>query len=681
MDARPVAHAPRRRGPDGAGRPAIADDPAPVPAGGPAIVPVPGLTGGPAPVVPLRRSAPADDPLGGRPIGADLTAALDRRRGGGRPLPAGPARTLGAALGADVDRVRIHTGPEPSALARSVQAVAFTRGSDIYFGAGAYTPDTARGQRVLAHELAHTVQPAAGAGAVIGRAADPAEADADRRADRALDVLRRRTDASAAVEGPGGSADGPAPDTTPALRRLVGFEVEISVPTMGRAAGTALHALRGGPEPSPRVAAFFGGGLAYKRQLGSLPGPDGKDISLTPDHNQLAAKGVELFAAITEMSPAATRGAAHVELSNLEYGTPALDELAAGSDARFRAMATTIDAHVKKIMDAKPAESLSAIPDAPGFGAGVPLTEISDWLRPAAGTERFRTAQAQLLDLIKWEMYVQATVGILPTGLPALYAQQAQDMPDDDIPSTSLAAIKDAMTAVTTLSATFEHQPFVKEFADLNRGDLLSIRGVLTMAASYAVGNALGRTSLMSDTAKNSVQMLLKLDRVGLSADAMTTVAARLKGKQDSAKFREFADGVAVWIHQMPQSWLEHWTAEPYEAEVVRPPIYGRKGMDPFDATKALITDLLTGTATIPVIGPGAEGRLPRPDPVPAAIATISGGQTGIPLEFRWITEFPDGPGKLWPVFAKVLQDVRAANLHLVPEERRRAILASVAGR
>jgi len=42
----------------------------------------------------------------------------------------------------------------------------------------------------------------------------------------------------------------------------------------------------------------------------------------------------------------------------------------------------------------------------------------------------------------------------------------------------------------------------------------------------------------------------------------------------------------------------------------------------------------------------------------------------------RWITEFPDGPGQLWPVFKSVLDEVRAANLdHLKPQDRA-AILA-----
>jgi hypothetical protein len=68
-------------------------------------------------------------------------------------------------------------------------ARAFTVGSDIFFGQGEHRPDHPEGQRLLAHELAHVVQPRADAGAqraaVDGGSHDPAEREADRVA-RAL---------------------------------------------------------------------------------------------------------------------------------------------------------------------------------------------------------------------------------------------------------------------------------------------------------------------------------------------------------------------------------------------------------------------------------------------------------------------------------------------------------------
>ena len=65
---------------------------------------------------------------------------------------------MGQTMGADLSNVRIHTGDESAALARSVQATAFTLGRDIFFGAGTCAPDSPSGQRLLAHELAHTVK-------------------------------------------------------------------------------------------------------------------------------------------------------------------------------------------------------------------------------------------------------------------------------------------------------------------------------------------------------------------------------------------------------------------------------------------------------------------------------------------------------------------------------------------
>jgi hypothetical protein len=61
-------------------------------------------------------------------------------------------------LGSGLGSVRVHSDPEAQAMAKSIDARAFTYGSDIYFGAGQYRPDTPAGQNLLAHELTHTVQ-------------------------------------------------------------------------------------------------------------------------------------------------------------------------------------------------------------------------------------------------------------------------------------------------------------------------------------------------------------------------------------------------------------------------------------------------------------------------------------------------------------------------------------------
>src|SRR4051794_22968554 len=76
----------------------------------------------------------------------------------GRPLDAAVRGVMEFRLGQDFGDVRVHTDTKAGAAARSIGARAFTGGDDIVFAAGQYSPHTAIGQNLLAHELAHVVQ-------------------------------------------------------------------------------------------------------------------------------------------------------------------------------------------------------------------------------------------------------------------------------------------------------------------------------------------------------------------------------------------------------------------------------------------------------------------------------------------------------------------------------------------
>ena len=108
-----------------------------------------------------RTSASPATPVVGReggPLDADMSTRIDRARAGGSAL-AGPIRSrMEAGFGRSLGDVRVHTGAESAALSRAISARAFTTGNDIFFGAGEYSPGTPDGERVLAHELAHTMQ-------------------------------------------------------------------------------------------------------------------------------------------------------------------------------------------------------------------------------------------------------------------------------------------------------------------------------------------------------------------------------------------------------------------------------------------------------------------------------------------------------------------------------------------
>jgi hypothetical protein len=80
----------------------------------------------------------------------------------GAPLDA-PTRTKAeSAFGADFRGVRVHRDASAEHASQALGARAFTIGRDIYFGSGMYSPDSAAGFKLLAHELTHTLQQGGG---------------------------------------------------------------------------------------------------------------------------------------------------------------------------------------------------------------------------------------------------------------------------------------------------------------------------------------------------------------------------------------------------------------------------------------------------------------------------------------------------------------------------------------
>jgi hypothetical protein len=79
-------------------------------------------------------------------------------RSSGNPLDPTLRAAFEPRFGLDFSHVRIHTSSEAAASARSINALAYTAGSNIVFDAGQFSPQTSQGQRLLAHELAHVMQ-------------------------------------------------------------------------------------------------------------------------------------------------------------------------------------------------------------------------------------------------------------------------------------------------------------------------------------------------------------------------------------------------------------------------------------------------------------------------------------------------------------------------------------------
>jgi hypothetical protein len=81
----------------------------------------------------------------------------------GRPLDVAARNLMESRLGHDFTAVRVHTDARAAAAARAIGARAYAAGQNVVFGADQYSPGTAAGQHLLAHELTHVVQQRAGA--------------------------------------------------------------------------------------------------------------------------------------------------------------------------------------------------------------------------------------------------------------------------------------------------------------------------------------------------------------------------------------------------------------------------------------------------------------------------------------------------------------------------------------
>ncbi|MEZ3114809.1 DUF4157 domain-containing protein [Halobaculum sp. MBLA0147] len=110
----------------------------------------------------------------------------------GRPLDASIQRAVEERMDDSLGDVRIHTGPRAAAAADAIDARAFTVGNHVVFGAGEYDPESAEGQHVLAHELAHVRQQTGGALSMLPQDDVQLEIDPDPELEREAEETAQR---------------------------------------------------------------------------------------------------------------------------------------------------------------------------------------------------------------------------------------------------------------------------------------------------------------------------------------------------------------------------------------------------------------------------------------------------------------------------------------------------------
>jgi hypothetical protein len=273
--------------------------------------------------------------------------------GTGAALPSQVRQRMEPKLGANLGNVRIHTGDESAQAAKGFAARAFTVGEDVHFNAGEFNPGTREGDKLIAHELTHVVQgqksgvsrkeeekkpddKAAGdkapenddqkqgaastdGEAEVSKPEDPAEKEADAKADEVTDELHEKGEEEAdggdkkadekpgekadkkADEKPGEKADKkadekPGEKTPEIAAKLEGVGLKIH-----RAVGAPAGAPGAAPEPSAAKAAGIVASVVgfFRRVAGvdearRLPGPSREAIDAKLVIGAFVAKAEEL---------------------------------------------------------------------------------------------------------------------------------------------------------------------------------------------------------------------------------------------------------------------------------------------------------------------------------------------------------------------------------------------------
>lgn len=97
----------------------------------------------------------SSDNTGGQTAPSSVHSTISQS---GQSLDNSTQQFMESRFNIDFSGVRIHTDSQANQSAADVNAAAYTVGNHIVFGGGHYQPQSSEGKRLLAHELAHTIQ-------------------------------------------------------------------------------------------------------------------------------------------------------------------------------------------------------------------------------------------------------------------------------------------------------------------------------------------------------------------------------------------------------------------------------------------------------------------------------------------------------------------------------------------
>jgi hypothetical protein len=560
--------------------------------------------------------------------------------------------------GLDLSSIRVHSN---SSRPAKINALAYTQGKDIHVAPGQ--------EKHIPHEGWHVVQQMQGRVKPTIQVRDLAIND-DQGLEREADAMARRASVVGYEAGtqPAGSGiqrkslkeeiqlkslereQNPhtkfnsESSASPVIQRLVGFEVELSIPTMGPAPAAVNAGFSRGPKGgflwmggrrdcTTDIEQFLTKGLEYGREdLGNNP-----DFRLTADHNVLARKSRAIFTKLHGMGYAPAPFGKTI--SNLEYATEAIDELAPHSTLAFNRKFMAIAQHADSLFP-NVKDNIIQVPNTGGnIYAGIPVNSFQRWLRGRYGDLRPKIQDFQ--QSIHNRLYIQATAGIIPSALPELY--QRHITPSNVVLQDAAIEIDHYVQTLMNHDAVRDH-PYIQNLRDNEPISYDAFVGILYLVFSYLVGVALNQTNAFGGTSKNAVPFLSQMNLGGVMGEA----TAYLYHNEPPDDLIAIIDPLLRGTQAVdPDYWADAYNLQ-------RRPETEKRWV--VDDPSTLIRRVLKGE-DVETISPQEFG----PDELPEAVETASEEQSGIPLEYRYISRRPT-PGQLNDTLMEIVNDVRALN-------------------
>jgi len=146
----------------------------------------------------------------------------------GEPLDAHARAAMGSKFGHDFSKVRVHADAKAAESAQAVNALAYTVGRDVVFGAGQFALSSNEGTKLLAHELTHVVQQSSNP-----TSSQPVLAKFSTEQN---DAKEREAESAATSVSSGGAINSPSSKSEPALQRDANEDEErlrLTTPQLG----------------------------------------------------------------------------------------------------------------------------------------------------------------------------------------------------------------------------------------------------------------------------------------------------------------------------------------------------------------------------------------------------------------------------------------------------------------